>query len=159
MSRCGQCSEPHALRRLCASRADTDGGGATVSLVVSTVPGGSCGLLEGWAWRASWGRRSGPEPGDELAGFCSDRGGPSYTVGLARGGSSLSWRSPAGWHAQREAAPALRKVEVSQEAHAEQHFIADELFAHAPANALERERPEAHFIEYDQVTGVLSNET
>ena len=53
--------------------------------------------------------------------------------------------------AEREAAPALRELEVPQEAHAEQYVVADEALAHAPAHVRDRERPDAHLVQSDQV--------
>ena len=52
-----------------------------------------------------------------------------------------NWPSPLCRGAQRQAPPSLRAIEVSEEAHAEQHLIACRVRAHAPEHPRERKRP------------------
>ena len=70
-----------------------------------------------------------------------------------------NWRSSVGWRAQRQRAPVLRKVEVSEEAHAEQYFVANRVLAHIAAHARERERErtDAHLVERDEEPDLWSD--
>ena len=69
--------------------------------------------------------------------------------------ASPHWRRTSARHgrAQRERAPALIDLEVAQEAHAEQHLVANELLAHATAHASALERTERDPVEPHEPPG------